>query len=203
MIIPVLALALLGFDAAGVPDYVPDTGWTDDGWDPSFYEQWFGGQLRAMREPPLTTPSNLAGFRERLRFLVLPTFEPAYAYRVDVRTDGSAMLRWTRLSGRGGYAPGHPVRRGSRRLSPEETAQVSAALRAAALGSLPREHPFRTSNPDGTESFELCIDGTAFVFEHLDAQGRQFLLRNCDIKEEALQRLAATIFRLQSREQMG
>jgi hypothetical protein len=200
---PILALALLGSDVAGRPDYVPDTGWNDAEWAPSFYEGWYGDQLLAMGEPPLATDSDLAGFSERLRLLVLPTFQPGYAYRIDVRPDGSAVLRWARLNGLGGYAPGGLARQGSRLLRPKESRRLKAALEGAALSSLPRDLPIRETKPDGTESLRLCIDGTAFVFEHLDAAGRAFVKRDCGPDEAGLRRLAEAIFRLRPREEMN
>ena len=199
MIVPILALALQGAQPAQAWDYVPDTGWHDDAWARSFYERWFGGQLRAMREPPLATGSDLGGFSERLRMLVLPTFRPAYAYRVDFRADGSAALRWARLNGRGGYAPGRLARQRSRALAPHEVRRLKEALAAAALGSLPREEPLAPADADGTEDIGICVDGTGFVFEHLSVDGRHFLSRSCGIEEERLRRLGETIIGLKLR----
>jgi hypothetical protein len=63
-----------------------------------------------MNEPPMSRPGDMAGYRTRFRLLVLPSFEPAFAYRVDEHSEGRAVLRWVRLDGRGAYAPGRIAR---------------------------------------------------------------------------------------------
>ncbi len=202
----VIALALFAAQQVAPPsaDYVPDTGWRDNEWGQTFYERWFGNQLRAMREPALASVTDLGGFRDRFRLLVLPTFEPAYAYRVDVREDGAASLRWVRLNGRGGYAPGALARQGTRQLRRDEVSQFGLALRSAEMGSLQRqEHEGISDNPDGSQSLTMCLDGTTYVFEHLSSQGRLFIVRSCGIDEEPLDRLAEVVFRLGSRRTMN
>lgn len=144
-----------------------------------------------MHEPPLATPDQLGEFREQFRLLVVPTFYPAHAYRLDVGQDGSVAIRWVRLNGRGGYSPGTVARRGSRRLRSGEVRRFRSALAAATLGSVPRE--IDDIGPDG-EPLSLCVDGTYFVLEHVTASGRQFIVRECGIDEVAIRNLARVVF---------
>ncbi|MEA3048489.1 MAG: hypothetical protein QOG84_325 [Sphingomonadales bacterium] len=198
MIVPFLALMLaLAQASPATGDYVPDTGWNDDAWSRDFYEGWFGGQLRAMGEPPLGAPADLGPFAERFRLLVLPTFTPAFASRIDVGPDGKAILRWADLNGRGGYEPGTLAREGSRPLRGSELRRFRSALAAAALGSLRRQEGDAIVNDAaGTSTIRLCADGTTFVFEHLDASGRQYVVRQCGIEEKPARRLARLVFDL-------
>jgi hypothetical protein len=190
-----LAAALLGAGSRGGPDYVPDSGWQNEAWAKDFYESWFGRQLRAMHEPPLATAADLKRFRMRIRLTVLPTSAPATAYRVDERPDGAMILRWTRLDGRGGYAPGVIDEAGVRRLTAAEARALRAAIAQAGLASLPRE----LQEVDEAGHPSICIDGTFTVIEKLDAQGRIYLTRNCGIDEEPLRRLALSLIALSGR----
>jgi hypothetical protein len=203
MIVPFLAgLALL--QAAPARDYVPDAGWQDDQWGRTFYERWFGDQLRAMGEPPFSGDADLAGYRERFRLLVLPSFWPGYAWRLDVRQDGSAVLRWARLSGRGGYAPGRLVRQGSRPLRAAELRAWRQALTAAALPTLARQIRDEgvTTDADGSQNVSICVDAPMFVFEHLAPGRRDYVIRDCDI-EDPLQRLLHILSRMKPRNRMN
>ncbi|MEA3062770.1 MAG: hypothetical protein QOJ94_2551 [Sphingomonadales bacterium] len=175
MIVPFLALILAAERAPPARiDYVPDTGWRDDSLVQDSYERWFGAQLRAMGEPPLGAPAGLGRFEERFRLLVLPSFRPAFASRIDVGRDGRAILSWAELNGRGGDAPGTLARQGSRTLRGSELRRFRSALAAAAVGSYPREQSDKTVERDGSSVLRICVDGTTFVFEHLDAHRRQY-----------------------------
>jgi hypothetical protein len=195
------SLALLQA-AAIVPDYVPDTGWEDTDWSPTYYEDWLGGQLRAMREPALSGRTGLAGYRERFRLLVLPSFEPSYFYRIDVRQDGIALLRWGRLNGRGGYAPGRLVRQGTRPLLATELGEFRHALVSGALSTLSRQEQVIFIDEQGNEVLRSCFDGTLLVLEHLTAHGRAYVVRRCTI-EDSLQRLADAVYRMKPRATMN
>lgn len=184
--------------AAAVPgaDYVPDKGW-DRADSAAFYERWFGGQLRAMGEPPLATRADLAGRRQRFRLTVLPTFEPAFAYRIDEEADGRLALRWARLDGKGGYAPGRLARDGARPLTRGEAGHLRRLLGEARLASQAREGPpMVTRRSGGSQVLTLCVDGTEYVFEHLDVGGRAFVIRACTVPEKPLRRLLDAVIRL-------
>ena len=195
-----LALGLMALqpDADSADRYVPATGWEDDEWASRFYERRYGNQLRAMGERPLATAADLEGFRHRFRLLVLPNDHPAFAYRVDVKADGSTLMRWARLDGAGGYAPGNVATQGSRPLRPRELRRLTAALEEAALGSRPRKirDDGLVQNADGTTSLVICLHATHYVFEQLDEEGRRFVSRrSCDL-EPPLHRLARVLYRL-------
>lgn len=186
-----LALLLVaGCAAAGGPGagrYVPAEGWSRPD-QPDFYESWFGRQLRAMREPVLSRPGDLAGFTRRFRMLVLPTFHPAYAIRVDRRSDGRSEVRAVRLSGRGGYDPGRISEEESYLADGAQLAPLDRAIAAAQLASLPME-----AGPPSDENGDLviCTDGTQFVFELVEPSGSRFVSRHDCQQPEELERLVA------------
>jgi hypothetical protein len=192
VIIAGLSLALLSGcqdEATGsspAVDYIPDTGWDDDEWASKFYEDWYGSQLHAMREPTLSSPSNLGGYTERFRLLVLPTFEPARSYRIDWLENGKAKVRWVQLDGAGGYDPGKIKCQGTRTLGSDETRALRMAFEAVDLFSLP------TADELQKKSSTFCFDGTALVFERLNKSGRQFLTRHCHL-ETAVDRFSGKI----------
>lgn len=167
-------------------DFVPEGGWKDPT-SGEFYEKWFGGQLGAMNEPPMKSAADLAGNRERFRLLILPTFEPASAYRVDLGGDGSAVVRWAQLNGAGGYAPGV--------LACKDTFKFSEVQKQAFLSQV-RKVDFASIN---TEKPGLCFDGTTLVFEHLDAHGQKMIVRHCGAEEMPLRNLVASMSNLKPR----
>jgi hypothetical protein len=156
-------------------DYIPDTGWDGDEWA-KFYEDWYGGQLRAMREPTLSSPASLGGYTERFRLLVLPTFEPGRSYRVDWLENGEAEVRWVQLDGAGGYEPGNIDCQGRRALESGEARILRTELETLDLFSLP------TADELQRKSSTACFDGTALVFEHLSKSGRRFITRHCHVE---------------------
>jgi hypothetical protein len=172
--------------------YVPSTGWASG--DAALYERWFGRQLRAMREPTLRGPRSLAGNRRRFRLLVLPSFSPAYAYRVDEDARGRHILTWVMLDGAGGYAPGRVAGRESRPLSASEAEGLQRAIDNARLADLPRQH---VTGSDGDDII-VCADGTQYVLELLGPTETVFLTRHrCELDGLAgLEHLLAVTFRL-------
>lgn len=178
--------------------YVPATGWQDNESDSAFFERWYGNQLRAMNERPLSAAADFERLRRSFRLLVLPNSDPGFAYRIDVRADGNAMLRWVSLNGAGGYAPGTIEEEGTRALRPRELQIFAAALHEAALGSREREAELNDSvtNPDGTQTFTICLHATRYVFEQVDEAGRQFVHRPSCYLEEPLERLVRALYRL-------
>jgi hypothetical protein len=156
-----------------------------------------------MGEPPLAGNTDLATYRERFRLLVLPSFWPAYAYRIDVRQDGAAYLRWARLSGRGGYEPGQLVRQGTRPLRSHELREWRQAL--TVLASVTRETQNEadgTVNSDGSQNVSICVDGTMLVLERLTTTGRDYVIRDCEI-EASLRRLVTIVSRMMPRNRMN
>jgi hypothetical protein len=171
-------------------DYIPDTGWDGDEWA-VIYEEWFGAQLRAMREPVLSSPSNLGGYTERFRLLVLPTFEPGRSYRFDWLENGEAEVSWVQLDGAGGYDPGRIDCKGGRTLAAVEARTLRTELEAVDLFSLP------TADELQKESSTACFDGTALIFEHLSEGSRLFITRHCHVEPE-VERLSRKVQELGS-----
>jgi hypothetical protein len=193
-----LAAAAAGQAEPEADRYTPSTGWSDNEWAASFFERWYGGQLRAMGEPRLSVPSQLDGFRRRFRLLVVPNYRSAFAYRIDERPDGGAVLRWVRLDGAGGYAPGNVAAAGVRMLHSRELSRFAAALEAAALPTLARDGPPETAreNNDGTQTLTICLHATHYVFEQLEPGGRRYVSRRSCYLEEPLERLAQVLFEI-------
>jgi len=179
-----LGIGLLALQPQGTR-YVPETGWERNDWAAQFYENWYGGQLRAMREPSISSVGKLQGFQTRFRLLVVPNYDPARAYRIDLTRGGSARLRWVQLDGAGGYLPGRIAKHGSRVLTRPELEAFRTALKSAAL------HLLRREPESEAEPTTICLHATHYVFEQLDEQGHHFVTReNCEV-EESLQRLRA------------
>jgi hypothetical protein len=169
----------------GPARYVPAGIWHDPEYD-DFYERWFGRQLRAMREPILSRPGDRGHFRQRFRLLVLPSFDPAYAIRLDETASGGR-LRYVKLSGRGGYAPGRIATQRWISLDSEDARVISGVIDRLGLerltpGSGPR--PSQIDPETGEELFTACFDGTRFVFELVNERGSWFSTRHeCDMPE--------------------
>jgi hypothetical protein len=191
----VLALFLLSPAAAGggqdvsTDRYIPESLLIPDQ-EPDFYENWFGGQLRAMGEPLLSRPRDLGSFRRRFRMLVLPTFHPAYAIRIDEGWDGRAQVTAVRLDGAGGYSPGNVAERESYQISragirPFDRALRDSRFRRLSMGGEPRK------SPPGT--ITVCSDGLELVFELVDSQGIHFRVRGpCSDLESVMPLVEAT-----------
>jgi hypothetical protein len=200
-----LALTAVQPDREESRRYVPSTGWRDNKWAARFYERWYGGQLRAMNEDPLRAPTSRKDLRRTFRLLVLPNSTPASMYRIEFGAEGGATLRWVRLDGRGGYAPGRIAEEVSRPLTPNELDPFIAAFQEADLGSRKRELPPEPvrRGADGSEIITICHHPTTYVFEHISRQGRVFITRDyCDI-DEPLRRLVRAVFRLRANQGGG
>jgi hypothetical protein len=192
-LLPVVALLVAAAPPESAPRYVPATGWRDNHWAVPFHEDWFSGDLQAMQEPPLATAGDLGPLRRRFRLLVLPTFDHPFAFRLDEDAGGRAMLREVMLDGRGGYAPGRIAKQSERMLTRHETAGIDRAIDAAKLKSLPMEAP---QQPVRNGMITVCADGTMYVFELLDRNGRLFLLRGCFTPEKPLRTLIGALYAL-------
>lgn len=177
--------------SACATNYIPDSGWRDEG-DSEFYEGWFGGQLAAMREPSLKSPEALQQKRRIYRLTVLPTFTAGFAIRVEEDMAGSVAMHWVLLSGAGGYDPGTIFRSGGRTLTPGEWTTLSQAIERARLVSTPREQTFEeTIDENGDPIVTICVDGTTYLFEQLTADESTFVKRSCVPDEKELQQLIA------------
>jgi hypothetical protein len=188
-------LFLAATAAAPAERYVPAEGWRDAR-DAELFERWFGGQLRAMGEPVLSRAGGIEGYRRRFRMLVVPTFQPAYAVRIDEGAHGGT-VRVVLLDGRGGYAPGRIARQATFTLTMAEVQDVIGAIRTSGLASAALEDP-----PDPPQVITVCADGTAVVFELIEPQRSRFVVRACGISGP-LWRLGNRMARFYERMQTG
>jgi hypothetical protein len=120
-----------------------------------FEARWFAGQWRAAGEPSLYRQS-LEVQTEGMttyRFTWLRTFHAPMFIRIDVSTDGRMRMTAKRLSGKGGYAPGHVDARIVRTLGVEEIERVKQVLAANDTADLP---PI---------DCQIGVDGAQWIFE--------------------------------------
>nr|WP_298929030.1 hypothetical protein [uncultured Erythrobacter sp.] len=173
-------------------NFVPDTGWSDDGDNDSegagswsvFYEGWYGDHLSAMGEPSFESVDSLDLFTSRFRFAAYPNSLPAYAVRIDEWEPGDFVVTWTMLDGSGGYEPGGVKATGARRLTEVESDKFKAFMKVANLDAKPMQEPRKTSD-DGSNM--ICLHATNWSIEHLTLDGRTFLSRSfCGYEDEAL-----------------
>jgi len=113
------------------------------------HQQWFGSQLRAMKEPVLgKRVTRQTGITE-LRVLCLPTLGHGVAVRYTF-DDNAATRRAVELTGKGGYAPGRIAIDRTTSMSHEETATLLASLDASGFWSMPVEEDTDIVVMDGT-----------------------------------------------------
>jgi len=176
-----LLLALGVPAAAQAPQrYTPVEVWRNAE-DARFKEDWFGGHLASMQAPYLVPASALDGYAERVRLLVLPTFQAPYAVMFDRARGGRTTVRIAMTDGRGGYGTGKLVRDDQRPLPRSDWTAITAAMRAARL-------PERTTdNSSGAEfvggapppsGLVFCTDGTRLVFETRTREGYRIVTRH-------------------------
>jgi hypothetical protein len=156
-----LILFVTGCAVAQTVDYLPRSVWADEEW--RFKEDWIAGQLRAMGEPSLSSPS-LPHSVTSFRLLVAPTFMPAYAIRVTERDDGTGEAIYVRLNGQGGYEPGQIQTRLVRIISRQRMAQIRDAFDTADFWSLPAEQRYPQVC---LEISDILMDGTLVMYEAL------------------------------------
>jgi hypothetical protein len=98
-----------------------------------FEDRWFSKQLSAANEPSLfeqslKQPGGIAG---SYRFTWLRTFHAPIMIRIDERLGGGMYLTAERLTGRGGYDPGHVGSAMRRPLTAQESEDVRRMFAAS------------------------------------------------------------------------
>lgn len=104
-----------------------------------FRSEWYGKHLAAMEEPSLYEQSAHGG--SALRFLWLRTFDHPIAVRLQRDTTAPTLVA-IRLSGEGGYEPGHVALRIERGVDEADWRRVETALEAARFDAPPPETIF-------------------------------------------------------------
>ncbi|HYI49756.1 MAG TPA: hypothetical protein VEX35_14960 [Allosphingosinicella sp.] len=166
------------------PDYVPNGIWRETN-TAQFYEQWFGDQLHAMREPVLSQPNGLGRFRRRFRMLVLSHRQPSYAIRVDASSVGG-LMHIVSLDGNGDHQPGRIARQRRLNLSGDDVRALDNIIAGSGLAGMPAEAPpYDEPVPDpatGETTIRLCHHATYFVFELVTERASRFVVRDaCEI----------------------
>lgn len=113
----------------------------------------------------------------RLRLLVLPSFDPGYAIRID-ESESGGLVSFVELSGAGGYAPGRVRRRAGARLSATVMRDLRRLVEQSGLAFAPARAP--PPKPVQTAEGPMHVssfDGTAYVFELADRAGNRFVHR--------------------------
>jgi hypothetical protein len=190
IIVPLLAMAGGSVADAEPPQsrYVTATGW-NAGSRPDFLEEWWGGQLRKMREPVLSGPASGAGYRQRFRLLMTRSRGMPVAVRIDERGDGSVIARRVRLDNRD-LAEARISEDRTVALGRAQKLRLARAIRASNLRTAVREALVK---PDKPGTVTLCVHPTTYVFELVEAGRNRFIYRSaCDISYK-LRKLAETV----------
>jgi len=127
-----------------------------------FVDDWYSKQLRAAYEKPLR-PSGQDSV-EVYRFTWIPSFHPTTTVRL-VRKANEYRLIATRLSGAGGYRPGHAILSKSLVLPRHQGEQVLAWISEMEFWSMPTEEPDKLTE-DG--HLVLGADGAEWLLEGAD-----------------------------------
>jgi hypothetical protein len=125
------------------------------------YETWYGGTLRAMREPVLCS----APGAERYRFLWLRSFHSPIAIRVEHR-QGQTTLVAKRLRMTGDEIGGALEKDTSFALTAEEWAKLEDFLRKAKYWEVPTEWP-QDPNFDKLDGAQWVLEGATSTRYHL------------------------------------
>jgi hypothetical protein len=120
---------------------------------PSDVSSWASRHLAAMKEPSLFAAQDGAS-REEYRFLWLRTFDKPIAIRIWSDAPG-AQMRVVRLSGAGGYDPGHIESDTTMKVSPEDWKRFRDCIAKAQFWELPTKDPKE----------ELGFDGSQWILE--------------------------------------
>ena len=167
--------------------YVPVTGWTYGSADSR--EQWWGSELRVMREPVLSAPAAGAGFRRRFRLLMIRSRGMPFAVRIDEPTEGTAIARRVGINNR-------DLARA--RISEDRTVvfgraqrlRFAQAIRTSGLRFAPREARVKPEKPG---VMTVCLHPTTYIFELVEAGESRFVYRSeCNISHK-LRELAETV----------
>ncbi len=125
-----------------------------------FVRRSYSQALRRMDEPTLSCkPPN----DETLRLLVLPTWGPPLAIRVNLGAAPAVTV--VELDGNGGYDPGRKARTLHRAIRPLDAEAIRAAARSADFWNLPVNDYSRTGE-DGTQWVMEFRSGTRYRAVH-------------------------------------
>jgi hypothetical protein len=130
-------------------------------------EQWYSGQLRALKEPSLWE-SFKTQKTQTYRFLWLRTFNHPISVRLDINQDGTGLLTTKATSGQGGYRPGKLVMNKTRKLTKEQTDWFLDRIAELGFWGLPAFEKDREAvGPNGEKTVEIGVDGAQWILEDI------------------------------------
>lgn len=181
----IAALALTAAAGCIYTPYTPIEAWPDEVTWRRVERDWWGRQLRAMREPSLYGLSRRGSADDHYRLAVLPTFSPGFAVRVTDEENGAARVSYVELDGRGGYEPGEVAKRWVADAAPGAVDDILRRLESADFWSLPTDS-FDVAgwrDEDGDE-IVVCADGTSYVIEVVrGGRYKLFDMHSCYLEE--------------------
>jgi hypothetical protein len=118
-----------------------------------FVVAWYCRHLSAMDELSLLRMAE-ARAHEVYRFTWLRTFHAPFAFRLDVRPDGSGSLLVKSTSGKGGYDAGQLVLNKAVSLDARQVQRFATALDGLQFWNLPTKDPS-----------DVGLDGAQWIFE--------------------------------------
>jgi len=131
----------------------------------SIENEWYSAQLAAANEPSLFRElKRKSRQHDRLRFSYIPSFESTLIVRVELKP-GSERLVAKKLTGQGGYEPGHIAKSVERRLSRPE----ASALRKLMANTRILEIRSNECTPG--------LDGEMWLIEGVDRRGYHYVER--------------------------
>ncbi len=189
-IITLVTLILLTTCVASTAEpYFPRGTWDVDRM--LFYEGWFGGHLRAMREKPLFAGSgaNEEDGETVIRVLILPTFSTPHVIRLTVDTDGEMGFVKKTSSGQGGYDGG--VLRTEASGPVAERTAMAILNEVGGAGIWAGRVPVEPAQVAAGGTVTVCSDGTQLVFEFARRDTYQIISRHeCELEgDDALRNL--------------
>ena len=119
-----------------------------------FAEAWYSRHLSAMEEPSVWKSAERKN-AEIYRFTWLRTFHSPYAFRLEVRADGTGSLVAKSASGAGGYDPGRLVLNKTLALDAKQVRQFTAALGKLGFWN----HPTQDPGPPGFDGARWVLEG--------------------------------------------
>jgi hypothetical protein len=174
-----LPLAAAGAQAGSGDRYVPSGIWRDAE-DGDRYERWIGRFLRAMREPPLTSPQAREPFERRFRLVIIPDMRGAFrSLRVDQRRGGGARVRTVLLNRGRRYGPGSIAHEQVYDIDRDAVLEFTRALDMSRLVELPTEGPPPQGPVDISDDetvITICMHPTTYVFELVERHRRAYVL---------------------------
>jgi hypothetical protein len=154
MVLPLAGLLVLCSAASGVEYFPPLTFYDNPGRD-GFVREWYSRNLRALDEPSLWEISKTSA-EQTYRFLWLRTFHHPVAVRLNVKDDGTGLLRVKEADGAAGYEPG--------KLIVNRTTEISKQRVQVFLGKIEELGYWNLSTREDRSNF-VGVDGAQWVLE--------------------------------------